>query len=344
MRMRTLLAALFTLSTAAAAAGSDAGYAIAARWRTGGAGGWDYVTLDAPKARLFVTRGDHVDVVDLGSGHVTATVGGANGAHGVALAPELGRGWISNGRGNSVTEFDYQSLAVLRTVAVPGENPDAILYEPHTRRLFTFNGRSRDVTVFDAATLAVVGRVPVPGKPEFARSDERGRVYANIETAPGQLVRIDAATLALEASWTLAGCDEPTGLALDAAGSRLFSVCDHGVMAVTDGESGRAVARLPIGDGPDGAEYDPARHLVFSSNGADGTLTVIRQLPGDRYVAGGTLPTARGARTMTLDPATHRLYLVTAEFGPAPAATTAEPRPRPVPLPDSFTVLVAAPR
>jgi DNA-binding beta-propeller fold protein YncE len=325
---------------AAAAAGGDGGYAIAARWHTGG---WDYVTVDAAKSRLFVTRGDHVDVVDLGSGRVTATVGGADGAHGVALAPELGRGWISNGRGNSVTEFDYASLAVLRTVAVPGENPDAILYEPRTRRVFTFNGRSRDVTVFDAATLAVVGRVAVPGKPEFARSDERGRVYANLETAPGQLVRIDAATLALEATWTLAGCDEPTGLALDAARSRLFSVCDHGVMAVTDGESGRAVARLPIGAGPDGAEYDPASRLVFSSNGADGTLTVIRQRSAEDYAVAGSLPTARGARTMTLDPGTHRLYLVTAEFGPAPAPTAAEPRPRPVPLPDSFTVLVAAP-
>ncbi|MBS0394516.1 MAG: YncE family protein, partial [Proteobacteria bacterium] len=238
------------------AADAPAPYSITARWRIGGAGGWDYVVADAARHRLFVTRGDRVDVVDVATGRVAGAIAGAGGAHGVALAPDLKRGWISNGRGNSVTEFDYDSLAVLRTVAVPGANPDAILYEPATRRLFTFNGRSSDVTAFDARSLAVLATFAVPGKPEFAQADGTGTVYVNIETTPGQLVRIDARGPRVTATWTLAGCDSPTGLALDRAHQRLFSTCDGRVMAVTDAASGAAVTRFAIGEGPDAAEYD----------------------------------------------------------------------------------------
>jgi len=331
-------AAALLVAGAAAAAG---GYAIVERWRLGGTGGWDYLTIDAPRHRLFITRGDRVDVVDTATGKLAASVPGASGAHGVALAPELKRGWVSNGRGNSVLEFDYDTLAVVRSVPVPGVNPDAILYEPHHRRLYTFNGRSNDVTVFDAATLTVAATVKVPGKPEFAQSDER-HVYVNIETEPGQLVRIDADTLAVDGTWTLEGCNSPTGLAIDAAHARLFSVCDGRVMAVTDALTGRAVARVPIGEGPDAAQFDAG--LVYSSNGADGTLSVIREVSPDRYVPVVTLPTQRGARTMALESTTNRIYLVTAEFGAAPPATAAEPRPRPPQVPDSFTVLVVAPR
>ena len=342
--------AALALALALAGCGASAGepqsaaYAVSARWTLGGAGGWDYLTLDTPRRRLFVTRGDRVDVVDADRGQLLDSVPGANGAHGVALAPDLKRGWISNGRGNSVTEFDYDSLAVTRTVAVPGANPDAILYEGATRRLYTFNGTSRDVTVFDATSLAVVATIAVPGKPEFAQADGAGHVYVNIETEPGQLVRIDTARLAVDATWTLEGCNAPTGLALDRAHGRLFSVCDGRVMAVTDAAGGRAVARVAIGNGPDAAEFDAERGLVFSSNGADGTLTVVRQESPDRYRVVAQVPTQRGARTMALDAATRRIYLATAEFGPPPAPTAAAPQPRPVPVPGTFAVLVATPR
>jgi YVTN family beta-propeller protein len=328
----------------AAVAAEPASYAVTDRWKLGGEGGWDYLTIDAPRHRLFITRGDRVDVVDVGSGEVIASIAGASGAHGVALAPDLRRGYVSNGRGNSVTEFDYDSLAVLRTVPVPGANPDAILYEPMAKRLYTFNGRSNDVTVFDAGTLAVIAKLPVPGKPEFAQTDGKGHVYANIETEPGQMVRIDAAKLVVDATWPLPGCNSPSGLALDSAHGRLFSVCDDRFMAVTDASTGKQVAHVAIGNGPDAAEYDAARGLVFSSNGADGTLTIVRQETPDRYGVAATLATQRGARTMAFDPASRRVYLATAEFGPAPAATPAAPHPRPPMVPGTFTVLVAAPR
>ncbi len=346
---RRVVRAALALALAAAAlplaapAADAPPYAVTDHWKLGGPGGWDYLTIDAPRHRLFITRGDRVDVVDVGTGKLAGSIAGTSGAHGVALAPDLKRGYVSNGRGNSVTEFDYDSLAVLRTVAVPGTNPDAILYEPTGKRLYTFNGRSTDVTVFDAATLAVAAKIPVPGKPEFAQTDGKGRVFLNIETEPGQMVRIDAAKLAVDATWPLAGCNSPSGLALDRAHGRLFSVCDDKVMAVTDVATGKAIARVTIGNGPDAAEYDAEHGLVFSSNGQDGTLTVVHQDSPDKYTVVATVPTQKGARTMALDPSSRRIYLATAEFGAAPAATAAEPRPRPPMVPDSFTVLVAAP-
>jgi DNA-binding beta-propeller fold protein YncE len=327
----------------AADAAGGAQYAIVERWKLGGTGGWDYLTIDPPRQRLFVTRGDHVEVLDLGSGKVIGQIANTAGVHGAVLAPDLKRGYTSNGRANTVTEFDYDTLAVLREVPVPGANPDALLYEAATGRLFVFNGRSQDATVFDARTLAVVAQLPLPDKPEFAVADGQGHVYVNIESEPGQLVKIDAGKPAVLATWQLDGCARPTGLAIDRAHARLFSVCDGKVMAVTDAASGRAVARVAIDEGPDAAEFDAARGLVFSSNGA-GTLTIVRAGTHDAYAVAATLTTQRGARTMALDPASGRLYLVTAEFGPAPAATPEQPRPRPQPLPDSFTVLVVAPR
>jgi len=338
------LAAAWLAPLAAAGAADPVEYVVTDHWQIGGVGGWDYVTIDAPRHRLFVTRGDRVDVVDVGSGKVMGSIGSVSGAHGVALAPDLKRGFVSNGRGNSVTEFDYDTLAVLRTVPVPGANPDAILYEPVARRLYTFNGKSTDVTVFDATSLTVAAKIPVPGKPEFAQTDGKGHVFLNIETEPGQLVRIDTAKLAVDATWPLAGCNSPSGLAIDRAHGRLFSVCDDKVMAVTDAANGKAVARVTIGNGPDAAEFDAARGLVFSSNGQDGTLSVVRQDSADKYSVVATVPTQKGARTMAFDPTSRRIYLVTAEFGPTPAPTADAPRSRPPMIPDTFTVLVAAPR
>ena len=341
-RAATVAAACLLPLTAAPGA-TNPGYAVTERWQLGGAGGWDYLTMDAARQRLFITRGDHVEVIDSASGKPLGRIPNTEGVHGVALAPELKRGYTSNGRVNSITEFDYDTLAVLREVPVPGVNPDAILYEPAGRRLYTFNGRSSDVTVFDAGTLELAAKIPVPGKPEFAVDDGHGHVYVNIETAPGQLVRIDSARLVVDATWPLPGCDSPSGLAIDRMHARLFSVCDGNVMVITDGGDGHHVARVPIGAGSDAAAFDAAHGLAFSSNG-EGTLTVVRQRSADRYQVLATVPTRKGARTLAIDPASRRIFLVTADFGRAPPATAAQPRPRPVPLPDTFTVLVVAPR
>ena len=321
-----------------AAAQADSGMQVLQRWKLGGVGGWDYLTVDS-RHRLFLSRGTQVDVVDTQSGKVVGTIPDTQGVHGIALAPDLHRGFTSNGRADSVTVFDLDTLKTIQEVKVPAHNPDCILYDPVGKHVFTFDGRSKDVTVLDAATLAVVATIPVPDKPEFAQDDHAGHIFVNIESDPGQMVVIDSRKLTVQSTWPLPGCNSPSGLAIDRAHRRLFSVCDGNVMAVTNGASGAQVAQVPIGRGPDAAAYDEKRGLVFSSNG-EGTLTVVRQESADHYRVLDTLKTQAGARTMALDAATGRVYLVTAEFGPAPAATPEQPHPRPTPLPDSFTVLV----
>ena len=313
------------------------------RWKLGGAGGWDYLTVDSATKRLFISRATRVDVVNLESGQIIGSIPDTQGVHGIAIAATLKRGFTSNGRANSVTVFDLDTLKVIQEVKVPGRNPDAILYEPSTKHVFTFNGASKDVTVLDASSLAVLATIPVPDKPEFAAQDGRGRIFVNIESDPGQMVVIDVQTLKVKSTWPLPGCNSPSGLAIDSAQRRLFSVCDGKVMAVTDAVSGKQVALVPIGEHPDAAEYDQKRGLVFSSNG-DGSLSIVHQDSADRYTVVASVPTQRGARTMALDKATRTVYLVTADFAAAPTATAEQPRPRPAPIPDSFVVLVVGGR
>jgi DNA-binding beta-propeller fold protein YncE len=342
----TVLSAAFCLLGAIALHSqqrTDPAYAIVERWRVGGSGGWDYLALDPPGNRLFVTRATHVDVLSTKSGELVGSIADTAGVHGVALAPELKRGYTSNGAAASVTEFDLDGLRVLRVAKVSGTNPDAILFEPVSQHVLTFNGGSSNATVLDATTLKVVATIALPDKPEFAVADGAGRVFVNIESAKGQIVVIDARTLAVTATWALPGCESPSGLALDRKHQRLFSVCDARVMAVTDATSGRHVAEVPIGDHPDAAAFDEGLGLVFSSNG-DGTLTVVQQLDADHYRVAATVATQKSARTLALDPRTHRVYLVAAELGPKPQATAAAPRPRSPVLPGTFTVLVVAPK
>jgi YVTN family beta-propeller protein len=324
----------------APAAQADSAMQVVQQWKIGGGGGWDYLTADS-EHRLFLSRGTQVDVVDTQSGRVLGTIPNTQGVHGIALAPDLHRGFTSNGRADSVTAFDLDTLKVIQEAKVPGHNPDAILYEPKGKHVFTFDGRSKDVTVLDAKTLAFVATIPVPDKPEFAQDDHAGHIYVNIESDPGQMVVIDSHKLTVQSTWPLPGCDSPSGLAIDRAHHRLFSVCDGNIMAVTNGDTGAQVAQVPIGKGPDAAAYDDKRGLVFSSNG-EGTLTVIKQESVDRYRVMENVKTQAGARTMALDPANGRVYLVTAQYGPPPAATSEQPHPRPTPVPDSFTVLVVA--
>ena len=314
--------------------------AVLKRWHIGGDGGWDYLTFDAATKRLFVSRQSRVDVISIDTGTVVGSVTNTQGVHGIAIARELRRGFTSNGAANSVTAFDLDSLQTVREAQIPASNPDAILYDPQSANIYTFNGASNDVTVLDAQSLAVQGRVSLSGKPEFAVNDGAGQIFVNIQSVPGRMAVIDTQSLGLKASWPLVGCDSPTGLAIDRAHHRLFSVCDGKVMVVTDAQSGKQVASVPIGVRPDAAVYDARRALVYSSNG-DGTLNVIHQDTPDHYTVIQTLATERGARTMALDQDTGNVYLVTADFGPAPAPTDgSQQNPRPVPIAGTFKVLV----
>jgi YVTN family beta-propeller protein len=321
------------------AAPADPGMEVVQRWKLGGAGGWDYLMLDSATHRLFISRATRVDVVDTQSGQVVGAIPDTLGVHGIALAPDLHRGFTSNGKADSVTVFDLDTLKTIQEVKIPAHNPDAILYDPSGKHVFTFNGKSKDVTVLDASTLAVVATIPVPDKPEFAVDGQAGQIFVNIESEPGQMVVIDSRQLAVKATWPLAGCNSPSGLAMDRAHHRLFSVCDDKVMAVTNAENGSSIARVPIGEGPDAAAFDAKRNLVLSSNG-EGTLTIVREESPDHYRVVEAVKTQRGARTMALDPVSGKIYLVTADFAPAPAATSEQPHPRPTPVPDTFTVLV----
>ena len=319
------------------------GMQVLQSWKLGGAGGWDYLTMDSAKKRLFISRATRVDVVSLESGKLIGSIPDTQGVHGIALAPGLNRGFTSNGRANTVTVFALDTLKVIQEAKVSGRNPDAILYEPSGKHVFTFNGASKDVTVLDASSLAVIATIPVPDKPEFAAQDGRGQIFVNIESDPGQMLVIDAQKLTVKSTWPLPGCNSPSGLAIDSAHRRLFSVCDGKVMAVTDAVSGKQAALVPIGEHPDAAAFDMKRGLVFSSNG-EGTLSVVHEDSADGYTVVQTVPTQRGARTMALDQATGKVYLVTADFGPAPPATAEQPHPRPALIPDSFVVLVIGAR
>jgi hypothetical protein len=259
------------------------------------------------------------------------------GVHGVALAPELGRGFTSNGGANTATIFDLKTLKPLETVKT-SENPDAILFEPFTKRVFTFNGRSHDATAFDAQSAKVLGNIPLEGKPEFAVSDGKGQVFANIEDK-SEVVRIDPKELKVTARWPLAPGEEPSGLALDAKNRRLFAACGNEKMVVLDADSGRIVSTVPIDKGVDAAAFDPETGDAFSSSG-EGTLTVIHEDDPAHFTVAQTVTTQRGARTMALDAKTHNVFLATARFEAPPTSSPTTGRARPSPVPNSFTILL----
>lgn len=302
------LAAGIPFAAQAAAPATPTHYAVQQRWDLGAATHWDYLAIDHQRNRLFVTRGDHVQVLDLATGKPVGEIPNTTGVHGVAFAEDLKLGFTSNGRANTVTVFDLDTLQVKGEWKVAGMNPDAILYDQATHKLYTFNGKSADVSVFDAATGKPVAKIAVGGKPEFATTDGK-HIYVNIEDK-GEIVAIDAGTDRVLAHWPLAGCEEPSGLALDTAHARLFSVCANRTMMVTDSASGKVVAKVAIGDHPDAAVYDAGTATVFSSNG-EGTLSVVHQVDADHYAAPVAVPTLKGARTMAFDPATRRAFLPT---------------------------------
>ncbi len=285
-----------------------------------GEGGWDYLYADSANRRLYVSHATEVEVLDLDTNAIVGKIPNTNGVHGIAIADDLHRGFVSDGRDNQVTIFDLKSLDVISTVKT-GTNPDGILYDPFSKRVFAFNGRSKDATAIDAETGTVAGTIPLGGKPEFPATDGKGNVYANIEDT-SELVRLDPKTLEVKNRWPLGPqCDSPSGLAIDTSSRRLFPVCENKVMAVVDADSGKVITTVPTGAGTDAAGFDPGTKLAFASNGGDATLTVVKEDSPDKYSVVENAKTSRGARTMALDTKTHKIYLSDADFGPAPAAT-----------------------
>jgi DNA-binding beta-propeller fold protein YncE len=316
---------------------ADSGYHLLNTYNLGGEGGWDYLTLDSSARRLYISRATHVMVIDADSGKTVGDIPNTPGVHGIALAPELGRGFVSNGREGTVTIFDIQTLKPISKVKA-GTNPDAILYDPATKRVFTFNGRSQDSTAIDAASGTVVGTIKLEGKPEFAATDAQGEIFVNIEDK-SQLDAIDPQKLEVKASWPLAPCEEPSGLAIDRKHRRLFSGCHNKMMAVVDADSGKVIATPAIGEGVDANAFDPETELAFASCG-EGVLTVVHEESANKFTVLENVSTQPGARTMALDEKTHRVYTVTAKFGPPPAPTAENPHPWHTILPDTFVVLV----
>lgn len=333
--MRIFLALTFALALSATA--KD--YRVIGKIEIGGpAAFWDYLTPDPDAHRLYVSNGTRVVVVDTASGKAIGVIPDTPGVHGIALAPRLGKGFISCGQANKVVVFDLKTLQAKSEVAT-GKNPDAIVYDPASGRVFTFNGASKDATAFDAKTGVVAGTIPLGGKPEFAQVDGKGGIYVNNEDT-GEIIEMDAKALSVKRKWSLAPCEEPSGLAIDTKHARLFSVCGNKLMAISDIASGKLLTTLPIGEGADGVAFDPATGTAFSSNG-EGTLTVVQEVKG-KYEVVQTVATKRGARTVAVDSATHRVYTPTAAFGPAPVPTDRNKRPRPPVLADTFHLLIVA--
>lgn len=331
-----LLSAISVSLAAVALAAAAPGYHVIKTYKIGGEGFWDYLTADASARRLYISRGTHVIVLDLDSGKNVGEIADTPGVHGIALAPELGRGFTSNGREGTVSIFDIKNLGLISKVKV-GDNPDAILYDPASKRVFTFNGRSHDSSAIDAASGKVLGTIPLDGKPEFAASDAKGEIFVNIEDK-SELVAIDPNKLDVKAKWPLAPCTEPSGLSIDRKHRRLFVGCDNKMMAVVDADSGKVLATPAIGEGVDATAFDDETNLAFASCG-EGVLTVVKEDSPGKFSVAENVKTQQGARTMALDSKTHNAFVVTAEFGPPPAPTADNPHPRRSVVPDSFVVL-----
>ncbi len=337
--MRSVLrACLLGVMFLGGAAPAQPGYHLFRRVPLQGAVRWDYLTLDPARRRLFIAHDSEVTVVDPDWLTVTARIPGTQGVHGVALAPDLGRGYASDGRDSTVTIFDLASLRVVGRIGVTGRQPDAIAYDSVSRRVFTFNGGSGNATAIDAEMGAVAGTLPLGGRPEFAVADGRGRMFVNLEDRDS-LLSFETRTLKPLARWPLAPCATPSALAMDRDRRLLFVGCRNRLLAVVDADHGAVLGTLPIGAGVDAVVFDPTTREVLSANG-DGTLTVAAPDAAGRYQVVATMPTALGARTLAFDPQTRRIFLVTADFAPPPAG---EPQARPQAIPGTFALLVYAP-
>ena len=334
MKKILLLCCLFLISTLNA---SVPGYHVVKKIQIGGDGFWDYLIVDNAARRLYVSHSTKVMVIDIETDKLVGEINDTPGVHGIALAPEFNRGYISCGRAEKAIIFDLNTLEVIGQVKT-GSNPDAIRYDPFTKRVFVFNHSGNDATVFDAATGKIEGTIALGGAPEFSRIDGKGKIYVNIEDL-SEVVEIDCRTLNITRRFSIEPGEEPTGMGFDVANHLIFSACSNKMMTVLDIETGKVIATVPIGSGCDGAGFDAETGLIFCSNG-EGTLSVIEQSSPGKYNVAETVSTQSGARTMTIDPTTHNIYLPTAQFAPPAAPTPEVPRPRRTVIKDSFCVLV----
>jgi DNA-binding beta-propeller fold protein YncE len=328
---------LFAFALIAAAACwqlySAEGMKVLSKIKVGGAGGWDYLTMDPVNRKLYIAHGNKVDIVDPDAGKVVGAIEQLHGVHGIAVAPDVNRGFITNGQSASVTIFDLKTFQKVGEPSTNGKNPDAICYEPKTHRIFAVNHGGQDVTLIDAKTSEIVKTIPTGPGGEFCAVDGAGKIYVNLETS-SELVEIDAAKAEVSRKMSLAPCESPSGLSIDVKNKKLFPVCSNKMMAVVDIPSFKVIATPAIGPGTDGGGFDPGLGYAYSANGGDGTLTIVKLVNG-KYEAVDNVPTERGARTMTVDEKTHKVYLLAAERGPAPEGKKQGPI-----LPDTFHVLV----
>jgi len=303
-------------------------------------GGWDYITVDEETNRLYVSHGNIVQVIDLNTSKVIALIPNTNGVHGIALAPEFKKGFISDGKDTAVTIFNLKTNATIAKIKVTGQKPDAIVYDGVTKRVFTMNGKTNNATVIDAKTNAVLGTIPLDGKPEFCVADGTGKLYVNIEDK-AEITEIDASSMKALRTWSIAPGESPSGLAMDKKNRRLFSVCDNEMMVISDADKGKVVTTVPIKLSPDAAAFDPTKMLVYSSD--MGSITVVKETTPDTYNVVETFYTQRGARTMALNTKTQHIYEPVADFMPLHPVHAGAEKPKPTPKPGSFVVLDIVP-
>jgi len=313
-------------------------YKVSQKINVSGDEGWDYLAVDQVNQHLFVSHGSIVNVIDLKSNKTITTIPDTKGVHGIAIANDLNKAFISNGKDNSVTIVNLKTFKLIDKVAIEGQKPDAILYDQFSKKVLTYNAKSNDATVIDANTNKIIKTIPLGGKPEFSVTDTKGLIYVNIEDK-NEIKTIDANKLEVTASWSIAPGDEPSGLAIDLETNRLFSVCSNNLMVIVNLSNGKIIKTLPIGEGCDGVVFDPEKKLIFSSNG-EGTITVVKEENANTFSVLETIKTEKGARTIALNKTTHQLYLPTADFGIKPEPTKENLQPRASLIPNSFMVLV----
>ena len=331
--LQFILALIIGCSLLSLQAQTASNYKIANKIHLEGNEGWDYLFSDDVAGRLYVSHGNMVQVVDESNGKLIGTISGLQGVHGIAIATDLGKGYISCGRDSSVTVFDTKTLKTIAHITTTGQNPDAILYDPFSKKVFTFNGRSDNSTVIDATTDKVVTTIPLAGKPEFSVTNNKGKIFVNIEDK-SKICQINSSTLKVENLWSIVPGEEPSGLAFDTETHRLFSVCDNKTMVILDSETGKVVTTQPIGERVDGAGFDPGLKCAYSSNG-EGTLTVVKEEGNDSFKVLENFQTQKGARTVAVNKNTHHIYLPTSDFEPIKEGQKGRPKI----IPNTFLVL-----
>ena len=325
MRQLFSLAAILCLTTVTGLQGQEGPYHAGPVIQIGGEGGWDYLSVDSAAHRLYVSHATHVVVIDTQTNKVVGDIPDTPGVHGFAAVPELGKGFSSNGRENKVSVVDLKTLKLIQKIDT-GENPDWIVYEPSKKEVYTMNGRGKSASVIDTATMKVVATIPLEGKPETAMVDAKaGKIYINMEDLNSVKV-VDIATHKVSATWPAAPCEAATGMAIDLAAHRLFLGCDNKLMVMMDSGSGKVVYSVPVGEGVDATSFDPQTRLAFTSNGGTGTVTVAKEDSASLLKVVQTIKTVRGARTMTLDPATHTIYLAATDYEPQAPGSKDRPK------------------